>query len=288
MDKTRLYFLKTLKKLRVITFFNFRLLKTIHGIKFKIPIINGMGLNNYVSEPDWLDSLIEKFTSPESDAFVDVGTNIGQTLLKLRSLRPGIKYLGFEPNSSCVQYLWDLIHRNHLNDCTILNCALFSSIKLLNLEKSLTDDLRASVISSLRPGYFKGKETVMAIDYDSFFNNQNISFVKIDAEGSELEVIEGMKQSIQKYQPIIVCEVLDSHNSSAMYFTQSRASELSSLLSLLKYSIIHLETSREKRKIISFEKIDEIKIEQWTPRSQDLNDYIFYPTTKEQQVMSFL
>jgi FkbM family methyltransferase len=284
MDKLRLYFLKALKKLSIIKYFNFQLTKTINGIKLKIPFINGMGLNNYVSESDWLDSLIEQFISQESDAFVDVGTNIGQTLLKIKSLSPGIKYLGFEPNSSCVQYLWDLIHRNHFNDCTIFNCALFSSVKFLNLEKSLTDDLRASVITLLRPGYFKGQETVMAIDYDSFLNNQKISFVKIDAEGSELEVIEGMKQSIQKYQPIIVCEVLDSHNSSTLKYTQSRTTELCRLIHSLNYSIFHIKKEPSKNQIIDFIKINEICIRQYTFESSLMNDYIFCPKKKIQSL----
>lgn len=288
MDKLRLYFLKALKKLKIIKYLNFHLSKTINGTRIKIPSIYGMGLSNYVTEPDWLDSLIEQFTSAESGVFVDVGTNIGQTVMKVKSLKPRIKFIGFEPNPSCVFYIRELILCNNFKDCTIFNCALFSSVQFLNLEKSLTDDLRASVISSLRPGYFKESETVIAIEYDSFFLDKDISFVKIDAEGSELEVIGGMKQSIQKYKPLIVCEVLDSHNSSTQEFTQSRATELSKLIQSLNYSIFQLTKDQITHHLVDMKKINEITTRQWTQQSKEMNDYLFYPSSKEEEIITEL
>ena len=41
--------------------------------------------------------------------FIDVGVNVGQTLLKLKSISSEINYLGFEPNPNCVNYLKNLI-----------------------------------------------------------------------------------------------------------------------------------------------------------------------------------
>lgn len=240
-----------------------------------------MGLSNYVTESDWLDSLIKLFTREDSHGFVDVGTNIGQTLIKAKSIRPKLEYIGFEPNSSCVIYLQDLIKTNNFKNCTIINCALFSSVQFLNLEKNLSDDLRASVVSLLRPAYFKEKESVMAINYDSFFLDKKISFVKIDAEGSELEIIEGMKKSIQKYKPIIVCEVLDSHNAKSLNFTQSRATELCRLMQAIDYVIFHLIRDQLHHQILDFKKVNDILIKQWTTESISMNDYLFCPSDYE-------
>ena len=36
---------------------------------------------------------------------------------------------------------------------------------------------------------------------------EHIDFVKIDVEGLEHNVLEGMKEIIQKYRPIIFCEI---------------------------------------------------------------------------------
>ncbi|MBK7626701.1 MAG: hypothetical protein IPJ16_05790 [Bacteroidales bacterium] len=37
---------------------------------------------------------------------IDVGANIGQTLIKIKSIDKEINYLGFEPNPVCVNYLY--------------------------------------------------------------------------------------------------------------------------------------------------------------------------------------
>ena len=44
----------------------------------------------------------------ENKKFIDVGVNIGQTLLKLKSVSSEIDYIGFEPNPICVNL--SLIH----------------------------------------------------------------------------------------------------------------------------------------------------------------------------------
>lgn len=288
MESIILIFIKVLRRLKLIQYINFNLCKTINGINVRIPFIKGMGMTNFINEHDWLDSLIEQFSKDDGSAFIDVGVNIGQTTIRVKTVLPEYKYLGFEPNSACNFYVKQLISANNFRNCSVFNCALFSSFKILVLEKTLIDDVRASIVPSLRPDFFEEKENVMAVDYDTFFFDQSISLIKIDVEGAEFEVIEGMKRSIIKYQPCIICEVLDSHYSSPHDFSQSRAKELTKLLFSMKYSIIRLETSREKHKVISFYKIDEIKIDQWTPKSLDLNDYLFYPSDREVQIFSKL
>lgn len=288
MGVINLYIVKALKRLRLIKYFNFHLSKTINGVKIIIPFVNGMGITNYVNEHDWLDALIKQFLKNNDSAFIDVGVNIGQTAIRVKTLKPEIGYIGFEPNSACAMYTKELIKANRFRECSVVCCALSSGNKLLVLEKTMLDDLRASIVPTLRPGFFKHQEKIVTIDYDSFYINQSISFVKIDVEVAELEVIAGMQKSINRHQPVIVCEVLDSHDHSVFESTQSRAQELSRLLFSLKYSIIQLETSREKHKVVSFRKTDKIQIKQWTSKSLDLNDYIFYPASRENEVLEKL
>lgn len=288
MDRANYFFVKILQKTKLLPRFNFHLIKTINSIRVKIPFINGSGLTNFVINKDWLDSLIIEFVAESSDTFIDVGVNIGQTLLRLKTLKPSNKYLGFEPNSTCTSYTQQLVKLNRFTNCTIQNCALSNKVQTLVLEKTLDDDSRASVISSLRPGYFSEKEFVLALDYDSFYLDRKISFVKIDVEGGELEVLQGMKQSIIRHKPLIVCEVLDSHDESVFEFTQERATQLSDFLYTIDYKIIQLETSRALNKLVSFKTIETINLKQWTPKSYDLNDYLFYPSNKEHEILNEL
>lgn len=129
------FFIKVLKKTGLIKYFNFYLCKTINGVQVTIPFINGMGISNFFTNPDWLDRIILSCTKDENDTFTDVGVNIGQTLIKVKTIRPRINYLGFEPNSSCNSYVQQIIKANNFQNCNIHNCALSSSIKFLVLEK---------------------------------------------------------------------------------------------------------------------------------------------------------
>lgn len=286
MEKMEIYFLKFLKKIGLLKGLNFSIKKKLNGKTILIPFINGIGLTNQLLKSEWLDSLIEVFVKGENKTFIDVGVNVGQTLIRLKTACPEVNYIGFEPNSTCTAYTQKLVKQNNFSNCIIQNTALSTKVENLVLEKTSVADSRASVISALRPDYFKDKEHVIALDYDSFYQNEHIGFVKIDVEGGEYEVIQGMEKAIEKYQPLITCEVLDSLNSEVMQFTQNRATLVCELLTSLNYGIIQLQTSDNK--LISIKKIDKIIIKQWTTESYNFNDYIFYPLNKESNVIESL
>jgi len=251
-----------------------------------VPFINGMGLHNLILKREWLDSVIELFAQVEDKTFVDVGVNIGQSLIRFKTICPQTKYLGFEPNSTCVAYAQKLISVNKFQGCIIQNAALSTGVSNLILEKTTVDDSRASLISALRPNYFEDKEHVIALDYDTFYFENEISFVKIDVEGGEFEVLKGMERSLKRHQPLVVCEVLDSLEDSVLEFTQKRASMVCELLDSLGCGIIQLHTKNNK--LMSFERIDKIIIKQWTTESPDFNDYLFYPLVRESDVLEKL
>ena len=290
MEKLSVYFLKTLKKLKLWKYFNFTCSKNLNNVKVKIPIVGEIGLTNMVLTKNWLDLLIEKFTIHSNDetlcTFVDVGANVGQTLLRLKTIFPEVNYLGFEPNSTCVSYTQKLIRANNFKNCVIQNVALSTKIDILALEKTLETDSRASLISDLRPGFLLEKESVFALDYSSFYLDEKISFVKIDVEGGEYEVLKGMEKAIVKHQPIITCEILDSHNDETFKFTQERATKVCEMIKLWNYNIIRLHTTHST--ISNFERIDSIDIVQYTSKSSALNDYLFYPAVVEDFVVENL
>lgn len=283
--KLKLLGLKILKRLDLLKFINFKSSKYLNKNKITVPFINGIGFTNFVLSKNWIDGLLESFVEKHR-TFVDVGVNIGQTLLRVKTLYPKLEYLGFEPNSTCTSYTQQLIKINKFNNCIVQNCALSDSVASLILEKSYLEDSRASVISSLRPNYFKHKENVLALDYESFYMDKDITFVKIDVEGAEYEVLKGMTAALVKYKPIITCEVLDSYASDTFDFTQKRATLVSELLKSIDYEIVQLYANQNR--VISYNKIDSILIKQWTDESEFLNDYLFYPAEKKESVLEKL
>ena len=85
-----LYFIKVLKKLNLLRRFNFALGISLNDQQVKIPFINGIGLTNYILKADWLDSVISGLIPETKGVFVDVGANIGQTLIRVKSLMPDL------------------------------------------------------------------------------------------------------------------------------------------------------------------------------------------------------
>ena len=53
--------------------------------------------------------MLENLLKKKNGAYLDIGVNIGQTLMKLKSVNPKIEYIGFEPNATCVHYVNKLI-----------------------------------------------------------------------------------------------------------------------------------------------------------------------------------
>ncbi len=286
MYKVNLLFLKIIRKISLLKRLNFTFSRYYNRKKVIIPFINGIGFENYIKQPNWLDNLIQLFVKENDGAFVDVGVNIGQTLLRVKTALPNIHYIGFEPNATCTFYTQQLIRKNNFTNSLVYNCALSTKVQNILLEKSLGDDKRASIVSGLRPHTFVDAEPILAVDFDALSFNDKIAFVKIDVEGAELEVLTGMKKMIENHQPIITCEVLDAHSKEQFDFTQDRANKVFELLSLLHYSVIQLQTTTQG--IVSYNKVNAFQLKEWTPDSYALNDYIFYPIAKENEVMNAL
>jgi len=96
----KIYFVKILKRLGLLDKLNFSIKKKYNGKKILIPFINGVGLTNLILKREWLDSLIDLFIKEENKTFIDVGVNVGQSLIRLKTACPEVNYIGFEPNST--------------------------------------------------------------------------------------------------------------------------------------------------------------------------------------------
>lgn len=69
--------------------------------------------------------------------------------------------------------------------------------------------------TSMKAGRIKGNgpREVIIKKLDSF-NYNNIGFIKIDVEGYEPKVLEGAKETIERCNPVICCEINRSENNS--------------------------------------------------------------------------
>ena len=106
------YPLWALQKTNLLKFFNIQVKSEYADKKYIIPIVNNVGIRNlYFNTESWMKDLIIKLQKLKDGIFIDVGANIGQTLMKLRSIS-SVPYVGIERNPECVVYLEKLIKVN--------------------------------------------------------------------------------------------------------------------------------------------------------------------------------
>lgn len=188
---------------------------TIDGRTYSIPLHLGLGHSNIAfhnREPN-VAKVIQRLMRERKGAVIDIGANIGQTLLMIYHFDPYRQYIGFEPNPECVQYIEKLRYLNSMRNASIVGCGLGDEVKIvpLYLRDGFSDT--ASIIENFRPADFYNRNiNIPILPADTALSwvkdVDRISFIKIDVEGAELEVIRGLKETIKNKSPHLIFEVL--------------------------------------------------------------------------------
>jgi FkbM family methyltransferase len=188
---------------------------TLYGRQWRIPLIDSMGYDLAVGEESelWLSKEFQKiYAQFPFSVFIDIGVNIGQTLLKVKSLDPGIRYIGFEPNPICVYYTEYLIRLNSIKN-TSINCfGLGAVTALAHLHFLGIEDTRATLNrTETSPSDLNNQRQVAVWALDDInleISQEERVVVKVDVEGFELEVLTGARNFIQMHRPILFFEAL--------------------------------------------------------------------------------
>ena len=254
--------------LRKLGMFNRSYDEKIGGRRFTIPIINGR--KTYASEP-WMSEVIQRLFKLKSGAFIDVGVNLGQTLLKVAAIDPGRAYVGFEPNPACVDYVWKLIETNNL-DYTLIPAGVSNETTLLKLEMFRADDTdpSASIVPAFRSNVVT-RRTVVVIDPEELPKGtlpDEVAIVKVDVEGGELLVVEGLKPLIERTRPSLVVEILPASELDRV----KRQEAIERHLRDLDYRMFRIRHSSHER-FEGFDPIQTIGV----PRESQSWDYLFVP-----------
>jgi FkbM family methyltransferase len=274
---------KIANKLGLLEFINFQYRLKMQDTALIIPVIKKIGLGNIdfnQSHQPFLDGVIKKILDIKNGTFIDVGVNIGQTLLKVKSIDLKNGYLGFEPNPVCCFYVNELIKINQFKDCKVIPVGLSDKSSLLKIFMKGSEDTAASLVEGFREeAFYSLQNYVPVFEGDSLLvslNLDSISVIKIDVEGAELEVIKGLYHSLFKYQPYILCEILPVYDTSTErgQFRKQRQDLLVKILAEIGYKIFRL---LHDGKIVSIEQIE-------SHSDLSLCDYVFIP---EKQVEIF-
>jgi FkbM family methyltransferase len=183
------------------------------GLKLRIPLIYGLGADHLSRTlRPWTYHFLARLLPSRPGTFVDIGANVGLYLIWLKSIDENREYIGFEPNPACYFYLQELMRCNQFAASSVFPLALsddralstFFARRLGDKMGSLRADHR---VEKERPYSFN----VLTEPGDPVFDDLDlatISAIKIDVEGLELQVLRGLAATLERYRPVVICEVL--------------------------------------------------------------------------------
>lgn len=241
---------RVLSKLRLLDYFNFQISHSDKGKTVVIPIIKSLGKENLSLTELWMSEVIYKLLKIKKGTFIDVGVNVGQTLIKLKLINREIAYLGFDPNPVCIFYTRELIRSNRFSNTDLVPVGISDSdqIATLYFYSDGNSDSSASIVKDFRPQTIFRREFVPCFGGDGIrplLENQAISIIKIDVEGAESMVLKGIKEVVADQRPFILIEILPVYsveNKERML----RQNEIENLMKSLEYKLLRIRKSNEE------------------------------------------
>jgi FkbM family methyltransferase len=165
-----------------------------------------------------LDEIVNNI-QPNS-TFIDVGANIGSISIPLAIYfkNQGLKVLACEASSLMHDKLLKNIALNSLQNIISINMAIFKNDKGVSFYEQTNLNLNQG-LSSLNKNFDIGDHLLKKIDsttIDKIINSSedldSISVIKIDTQGSELDVLFGASETINRDRPIIIFEHEDEYH----------------------------------------------------------------------------
>lgn len=147
-------------------------------------------------------------------AFVDVGANYGQTLALLLAIDPARRYIGFEPQLACCQCIDQFIADNRLSHMQVMPLALSDANATARFHVSHPGDLLGSLdpahhaLQSGATTFHTWVSTRVGDEVLAEIGANRIALVKVDVEGAEHRVLQGLARTLATQRPALVFEFL--------------------------------------------------------------------------------
>lgn len=138
---------------------------------------------------------------------LDLGAHIGYFTLLLASItKDGGRVFSFEPNPFNAEKIRRMLAANHMEYVTLIEAGVSDHSGSMAFTVEATGSM-GSLVSS--PAVSASSVQVSVVSLDALDAEQslgNVSVIKMDIEGAEVEAIRGMKRLLERCRPVIVCE----------------------------------------------------------------------------------
>jgi FkbM family methyltransferase len=144
--------------------------------------------------------------SPNSGVFVDVGANTGQYSLFMS--RHARQVHAFEPYEPVLQRFQRMIELNHINNIRVYPIGLGNKNEKVPFFEPPESNLGAgSFVADFGPDNQKYHELQILVGDEALAGIDSVDLIKIDVEGYEKLVLEGLAGVLKKARPVVVFEL---------------------------------------------------------------------------------
>ncbi len=236
--------------------------------------------------PAWAPTVLEAAQPIFTGTFVDVGANVGQTLIAVKNHDPDWDYVGFEPNPVSWLVAQRLAVENGFRKYRIIPSGLSDAAGVMELTSNSPTDPSASVIKDFRDPatYPQTLRTYVTVLDGSVtlkaLGSTHIGMIKIDVEGGELEVLRGLERTLRDCRPVVICEILPIYDASTKNgaFRLTRQREIEQNLRRLEYATVRFEPPNLFRPMVEIAVHGDL----------NLTDYIFVPNERLEELIARL
>lgn len=159
-----------------------------------------------VFEPNMV-RLFDALVKP-SDTVLDIGANIGCTTILFGSRARQV--ISFEPSPTTYKFLKRNVEAAELENVQLKNLGLGKSAGRFELTFSPNNRSGGFVSNKMQASAGHQVEAIDIVQGDAYMASSGIAavdFIKIDVEGFERDVIEGLSQTIASARPIVTLEL---------------------------------------------------------------------------------
>ena len=170
----------------------------IKGDPLTEDVLKGKGWDNQV--PEILNNL-----TPEEGIVLEIGANIGASILPHSAHYPHLKFFLFEP----VPAFYQLLKNNHKtfnkkNNVKINNLAFSSKVG-----ETIEINVGLGTAGKTKLAQYQMADTTLQLTtttIDEQFQQEKVRLIKLDVDGHELGILKGGKNLLQKTHPALFIE----------------------------------------------------------------------------------
>jgi FkbM family methyltransferase len=141
---------------------------------------------------------------PAGRAAIDVGANRGYYSYALSKIASRVE--AFEPYPIIAQFARRKLGKNvRLHEIALSNYSGSAELRIPQCKGNIDIHYSATLKDIAIEKYIEFTVRVMTIDQFGF---EDVGFIKVDAEGSDMDVIEGARETIGRYRPNLLVELL--------------------------------------------------------------------------------